>query len=379
MQIREQRLKVRDIAEEYFNDDANGVVGYKGNLDIRPKYQREFVYKDKQRNEVINTVLKGYPLSIMYWVDRGENYTDENDEDAPRYEVLDGQQRTISLCEYVNNGFSMKYGDGEKYFKNLPQDVKNRILDYELIVYVCTGTESEKLDWFKTINIAGEKLTQQELRNAVYAGPWVSSAKTYFSKNGCAAYGIGSNYMSGEPIRQDYLNTALTWIANRDKTTIDDYMAQHQHDSSAQKLWMYYRSVIEWVQETFPVKRREMKGLPWGLYYNKHGKRKDLVPDKLEEQIKELFKDDDVKKKKGIYEYVLTGNESALNIREFSESEKSAAYERQDHKCAICDKEIEYANAHADHIKPWSKGGKTEPDNLQILCRDCNLKKGAQE
>lgn len=199
MQIDERKVTVGEVCDGYFNDAEEGVVGYNERLDIRPKYQREFVYKDKQRDEVIRTVMKGLPLNVIYWCKTGED----------SYEVLDGQQRTISLCEYVDGSFSVD----DKYFYNLPEDQKRKILDYQLFVYVCDGTDSEKLDWFRIINIAGEQLTDQELRNAVYAGSWTSDAKRYFSKTGCAASTLAGDYLKGASIRQEYLETAISWAA----------------------------------------------------------------------------------------------------------------------------------------------------------------------
>lgn len=377
MHIEERKVTVREVTEGYFNDEEEGVVGYDEQLDIRPKYQREFVYKDKQRDEVIRTVMKGLPLNVMYWVDRGEQY--EDDPNEPRYEVLDGQQRTLSLCEYVDGNFSVD----EKGFSNLPSDIQKKILDYELFVYVCEGTDSEKLDWFRIINIAGEQLTDQELRNAVYAGSWVSDAKRYFSKTsktGCAAKSIGADdYLKGTAIRQEFLETAISWAASAEGKSIECYMAEHQHDPSAVMLWNYFCSVINWVKDIFPKYRKEMKGLPWGLFYNEHHERRDLDPKALEERVSELMADEDVQKKSGVYEYLLTGNEKALSIRAFDQRTKRAAYERQGHRCAICGEEFEFEQMHGDHIKPWSRGGHTTPDNCQMLCRDCNLKKGAQE
>ena len=361
MHIEERKVTVREVTEGYFNDAEEGVVGYDEQLDIRPKYQREFVYKDKQRDEVIRTVMKGLPLNVMYWVDRGEQY--EDDPNEPRYEVLDGQQRTISLCEYVDGSFSVD----DRGFDNLPVDIQEKILDYELFVYVCEGTDSEKLEWFRIINIAGEQLTDQELRNAVYAGSWVSNAKSYFSKTGCPASNLADDYLKGSSIRQEYLETAIKWAAAAEGKTVEGYMAEH------------FRSVIEWVQSVFPKVRREMKGLPWGLFYNEHHERRDLDPKELEGRVSELMADEDVQKKSGVYEYLLTGNEKALSIRAFDQRTKRAAYERQGHKCAICGEEFEFEQMHGDHIKPWSRGGHTTPDNCQMLCRDCNLKKGAQE
>lgn len=361
MQIEQRKVTVREVTEGYFNDAEEGVTGYDDRLDIRPKYQREFVYKDNQRDEVIRTVMRGLPLNVMYWCRTGED----------TYEVLDGQQRTISLCEYVDGTFSVD----DKYFYNLPSDQQDKILDYELFVYVCDGTDSEKLDWFKIINIAGERLTDQELRNAVYAGSWVSDAKRYFSKTGCAADTLAGDYLKGASIRQEYLETAISWAAAADGETIEGYMAQHQNEPTAQALWSYFRSVIEWVEAIFPKKRKEMKGLAWGLFYNEHGKRTDLDPKALEVEIQRLMGDEDVTKKSGIYEYLLTGSERALSIRAFDRRDALAAYEKQHHKCAICGEEFEFEEMQADHIKPWSKGGHTTHENCQILCRDCNLKK----
>lgn len=372
MHIEERKVTVREVTEGYFNDAEEGVVGYNEQLDIRPKYQREFVYKDKQRDEVIRTVMKGLPLNVMYWVDRGEQY--EDDPNEPRYEVLDGQQRTISLCEYVDGNFSVD----DRYFYNLPGDQQKQILDYELFVYVCEGTDSEKLEWFRIINIAGEQLTDQELRNAVYAGSWVSDAKCYFSKTGCPASNLADDYLKGSSIRQELLETAISWAASAEGKSIEGYMAEHQHDPRAQELWSYFRSVIEWVQSVFPKKRKEMKGLPWGLYYNEHHERRDLDPKALEERVSELMADEDVSRKAGVYEYLLTGKEKALSIRAFDKRDARAAYERQKGICPICGEHFEYEEMHADHIVPWSRGGHTTPDNCQMLCRDCNLKKGAQ-
>ena len=242
MKVELLNVTIKDVTEGYFNDAEEGVEGYDGLLDIRPKYQREFVYKDQQRDEVIRTIMRGLPLNVMYWCKV------KKEDGSDGYEVMDGQQRTISFCEYVDGTFSVD----EKYFSNLPSDMRERILNYELFIYVCDGTDSEKLEWFKIINIAGEKLTDQELRNAVYAGPWTADAKRYFSKTGCAAHQLASDYLSGSSIRQEYLETALEWIATRDDDTIEGYMSKHQNDPNAYELWNYFRSVMEWVKAIFP-------------------------------------------------------------------------------------------------------------------------------
>lgn len=359
MKIELHHIKVKDVAENYINNDEEGVVGYDGRLNIRPKYQREFVYKDKQRDAVIDTINKDFPLNVMYWC-RNEDGT---------FEILDGQQRTISICEYVKGTYSIN----NLYFHNLTDAEKEKILNYELMIYVCEGNDKEKLDWFRIINIAGEKLTDQELRNAIYTGEWLSDAKHYFSKNNCLAYKIAGDYMTGNANRQDYLEAALDWIS---QGQIERYMAEHQHNHNAVELWTYFQSVISWTENLFPKYRKEMKGLPWGMLYNKYHEN-DYSPKKLEAQVAELMKDeyDEITSKKGIYAYVLGGDERCLSIRAFKDGEKRKAYERQKGICPKCKKHFEISEMEADHITPWSRGGHTTLDNCQMLCRDCNRRK----
>lgn len=360
MKIELHEITVRELANGYQDNAENGVRGFGGKLDIRPPYQREFIYKDKQRDAVINTINCGFPLNVMYWATREDG----------TFEVIDGQQRTISICQYVNGDFAFNM----RYFFNLSDDEKTKILDYKLMVYVCTGTDSEKLSWFKTINIAGEKLTEQELRNAVYAGSWVSDAKRYFSKNGCAAYNIGKNLLNGSPIRQDFLETAIDWISNGN---IEVYMANHQHDPNALALWQYFQAVITWVTGTFPKMRKPMKGVEWGLLYNKYKDNVYNTAD-LEAEIAKLMIDDDVTSKSGIYPYVLSRDEKYLSIRVFTEAQKIEAYESQGGFCKVCGEHFEIQEMEADHITPWSQGGKTDASNCQMLCRECNRRKGAK-
>ena len=250
MEIKFTEISIRDLVEGYENNDENGVRAYGGLLDIRPPYQREFIYKPEQQQAVIRTVAKDFPLNVMYWAKREDG----------TFEVIDGQQRTLSICEYLDGNFSVVFeGDKNPYgFSNLPADRQKQILDYKLTVYVCTGSPSEKLDWFRTINIAGEKLTEQEMRNAVYAGSFVTEAKRKFSKTNCVAYQMGNRYLSGSCIRQDYLETVLGWLNNGD---IPGYMAAHQHDPNADELWLYFQNVINWVQAKFTKYRKEMKGV----------------------------------------------------------------------------------------------------------------------
>jgi len=360
MKIELKKITVRELTKDFEDNDENGVVGYGGKLDIRPPYQREFIYKDKQRDAVIDTVTKEFPLNVMYWAIR------ENGD----FEIIDGQQRTISVCQYVNGDFSV---DGLS-FHNLTNDKKQQILDYKLTVYFCSGTDSEKLEWFKIVNIAGAKLTDQELRNAVYSGSWVSDAKRYFSKNGCAAYGIGSDYLNGSPIRQDYFETAIKWVSDGD---IEEYMSKHQHDQNASALWRYFQDVITWVSATFTNKRKFMKGVDWGTLYNDY---KDGKYDtkKIEEETAKLILDDDIKKKSGIYPYILIRDEKYLSIRAFSDAERQKVYEKQEGICTKCKEHFEIEEMEADHITPWHEGGKTIEKNCQMLCKDCNRRKSGK-
>jgi len=366
MNIELKEIPVRELTNGYQDNEENGVVGYGGKLDIRPPYQREFIYKDKQRDAVIDTITKEFPLNVMYWAVR-----DDGD-----FEIIDGQQRTISICQYVEGDFSVKVGNfpENRAFHNLQNDEQEQILNYKLMIYFCSGTDSERLEWFKTINIAGEKLTDQELRNAVYSGSWVSDAKRYFSKNGCPAYGIGGDYLTGTAIRQDYLETTIKWISNDD---IEQYMAAHQHEPNANELWLYFQSVINWTKAVFPKYRKEMKGIQWGSLYNEFKDQKfDSM--KLEEEIAKLMEDEDVTNKKGIYSYILTHKEKYLNIRAFSPNQKREAYERQKGICPVCKEHFEIDEMEADHITPWHEGGKTSADNCQMLCKDDNRTKSGK-
>ncbi|PKO47963.1 MAG: HNH endonuclease [Betaproteobacteria bacterium HGW-Betaproteobacteria-22] len=358
-----KNIKVSELTKGYEDKAEEGVRGYDGTLNIRPAYQREFIYKEKQRNEVINTVRKSFPLNTMYWAVAGEGY-----------ELMDGQQRTVSICQYVQGDFAVEIDGSPMFFNNLTSEKQQQILDYEVSVYVCEGAEGEKLDWFKIINIAGEKLTDQELRNAIYTGPWLADAKRWFSRSGCPAYQIGEKYVNGSPIRQELLEKAIEWISGG---KIEDYMSRHQHDSDAQELWQYYQEVIAWVERIFPEYRKIMKGLDWGKFYNEH-KDDKLNASKLEQRIVELIEDDEVDNKKGIYEYLLTNNEKTLSLRMFDEKTKVKIYEKQKGICPTCKKHYDIGSMEADHIIPWSKGGKTTSDNCQMLCKMDNRTKSGK-
>ena len=364
MKIELHEIPISEVFNGYKDSAENGVVAYGGKLNVRPAFQREFVYKEKQRDEVIRTVKNGYPLNVMYWAKSGDD----------TYEMLDGQQRTISICQYLEGDFSVDY----QYFHNIQKsypDQAQSIMDYKLMIYICEGTDKEKLDWFKIINIAGVQLTDQELRNAIYTGPWLTEAKKYFSKTGCPASSVAGDYMSGSPIRQDYLAAALSWICEKQGIEIEEYMAQHQLDTNCNELWLYFNSVISWVQATFPNYRKEMAGLPWGIYYNHHEKDK-LDPGSLEKEILMLIDDDEVTARlKAYYIYLLERDPKHLSLREFPDKMKKKKYQEQQGICANCGKHFEYDEMEGDHIKPWTKGGKTEYDNLQMLCKHCNATK----
>jgi len=360
MKIELNEITVREVAANYVDNAEEGVIGYGGKLNIRPKYQREFIYDEKKRNAVIDTIRKEFPLNVIYWV--------KNDDGT--FEVLDGQQRTISFCQYVKGDFSVD----NRAFHNLTNTEQKQILDYKLMVYFCEGNDKEKLDWFKIINIAGEKLTDQELRNAVYTGSWLTNAKSIFSKSNCAAYLLSKDYVNGSPIRQDILQTALSWISTGE---IEKYMSVHQHDPNANELWTYFKNVIDWVRLTFTTYRKEMKGINWGELHDTF-KDKMLDTEKLEQEIQKLMMDDDVTNKKGIYPYVLTRNEKYLNIRAFTESQKRETYEKQKGICIRCGKHFELKDMEADHITPWNKDGKTNAANCQMLCLECNRRKAGK-
>lgn len=373
MTIKQIDVTVGEITKGYINNEEQGVRGYGGLLDIRPPYQREFIYNENEQRAVIETVLQNYPLNIMYWVKRSE------DAECP-YEVMDGQQRTLSLCEYVADTFAVDF----KNFSNQPADVRKKILDYKLTIYVCEGEESEKLEWFKTINIAGKPLNEQEIRNAVYAGPFVSDAKKHFSKSNCGAYRLGKDLVNGSPIRQDFLKKALEWMANHENRqgkyqSAVGYMAMHQHDPNAIPLWTYFQNILNWAISTFNMKKfkKIMKGLDWDKFYDLYHES-SLEVEKMEKQIVDLMGDDEIQRPQGIIPYVLTGDERCLDLRSFPEKIKLAVWEKQNHKCAICGKHFVLEEMEGDHITPWREGGRTDIENCQMLCRECNRRKGSK-
>lgn len=375
MKLKPITIKIEDLIKNYVDDSDNqgAVVGYGGNLNIRPAYQRNFVYHEKERNAVIDTVMKHYPLNSIYW----------NLNSDGTYEVIDGQQRIISICQFCNPDNEKAYSinlDGKKdwrKFDALSPTMQKNILEYELNVYVCyDGTDDEKLEWFKTININSEPLKDQELRNAQFTGKWLAEAKYYFSRTNGNAFQLAKDYINGSPNRQEYLETALKWIVDRDKLkSIEEYMGNHRNDEDAEDLWTYFKKVIDWVETYFPTKRKIMKGLEWGILYNLY-KDNDYNPAKLEKEINELLQDDDITNQKGIYEYLLSGKskttERKLSLRAFSEKEKNQLYEIQNHKCAKCGKEFSIDELDAHHKIQWANGGHTTIDNGILYCKECH-------
>ena len=375
-----KQISIADLFNGFVNNEEEGVYTYiriDGELiktDIRPPYQREFVYSDDKRNKVIETLSRNLPLGVIYLAKNSDG----------TMEVIDGQQRIMSICKYLNGDFSVngiadflneKTFDCELY-KNTA--IYKQIMSYNnLLAYIVEGDDDEKLDWFRTINISGEKLTEQELLNANYTGEWLCSAKRKFSKTNCVAFKKGNKLVNGSPIRQDYLETALSWISGG-KENIQKYMGDNYQKENAEPLWKYFVEVIEWVEKTFTY-RKEMKGIDWGKLYREYGKVEYNVAE-LEEKVKALMADDDVNSKKGIYEYVLSNcskdKERHLSIRKFSDKDKRTAYERQNGICPICGEYHTIDEMEGDHIIPWSKGGKTTIDNLQMLCKKCNREKG---
>lgn len=389
MNIKPLRVTVKDVVTGYVDnsDNEEGIFGYGGKLNIRPKYQRNYVYDDSKRNAVVDTISKDFPLGIMYWV---------KNEDGS-YEILDGQQRTISISTYVSTdnpakGYSIAGLFGNPHartFSQLLPDEKKKIMDYKLLVYVCEGADVDRLRWFETINIAGEKLSDQEIRNAQYSGSWLTDAKRYFSRNNSAGQQLATkpNTYISLPAnntwnRQGGLEKVLRWYINdlKDTRKLEQYMAAHQSDPDAEYLWDYFKAVIAWVKKLFPVYRKGMEKVEWGLLFNKYHKNEYDI-ENLKQQVSDLYADDEVKNKSGIYEYVFDGKQSHLNLREFEDWQKQTMYERQQGICPECAKEgnehkWDISEMHADHNKPWHLGGKTEIENGRMLCRDHNLAKG---
>lgn len=365
--------------------EGKGLYGMNGNLVIQPEYQRNYIYADGKRDvAVIDSVLKGYPLGIIYFNRRPDE----------KLEILDGQQRITSIGRFVTGKFAVKDKLGmEQYFAGLNEDIQKKVNETKLLVYICEGEETEIKEWFKTINIAGIPLNEQELLNAIYSGSFVTKAKEQFSNSNSPKVNIWSDYVSGSANRQDYLHTALEWVAACNSQTVEQYMSLHRNDTDINEVKSYFDTVIDWIDATFKDTVSEMKGLEWGRLYEKyHANGYDV--DALWNRVETLLADDFVTNNRGIFEYVLGSEEdkSLLNIRIFDERTKKVAYQKQTNEasekgisnCPFCsmsdnvnkNKIWKLSEMDADHVTAWSKGGVTDRTNCEMLCKSHNRAKG---
>lgn len=377
-------ITVKAICDGFvYNElEGKGLFGLSGKLTIQPEYQRNYIYADGKRDvAVIESILKGYPLGLIYF----------NKISADKFEVLDGQQRITSFGRFVTNKFAIKDENGmEQYFSGIAKDKQEKILNTKLLIYECEGTESEIKEWFRTINIAGVPLNNQELLNAVYSGPFVTLGKEEFSNTQNANIQKWGAYVSGSANRQEFLERALDWVS---KGNIGDYMSKHRFDTNINELKTYFNSVIDWVSTVFTDVESEMRGLEWGRLYETY-KKKPYSPQQVSEQVKTLYADPYVKNRKGIFEYILGGSTDTklLEVRVFDEATKKSVYAIQTAEaekksvsnCPLCalghdsnkTKIWKIAEMDADHVTAWSKGGATDTKNCQMLCKTHNRAKG---
>ena len=372
----------------HYNElEGKGLYGLAGDLTIQPEYQRNYIYNDGKKDvAVIDSLLKGYPLGLIYF--------NQPKQDEDKFEILDGQQRITSIGRFYKDLFVVKDTDGnEQYFSSLSKHQQEQILETELLIYDCYGTEAEIKEWFKTINIVGVPLTAQELRNAVYSGPFVDAAKKVFSNSGSAVMSKWSNFVKGDPARQEVLEVALDWIAQREGTTIDSYMAKHREDDNCNELQTYFTAVIDWAASVFKMTDTTMRGIAWNTLYERYGD-KGYNTTEMTAAAKDLLSDPQIQSKKGIYEYLLGGKTDTklLNVRVFTEAVKKRVYKRQTDaaeqqgvsNCSYCaighdEKKAKICalkEMDADHVTAWSKGGSTEESNCELLCKSHNRAKG---
>ncbi len=377
-------ITIKDICEGFVYNEAEekGLFGLSGKLTIQPEYQRNYIYNDNKKDvAVIESILKGYPLGLIYF----------NKIDNDRFEVLDGQQRITSIGRFVTGKFAIRDENKmEQYFDSLPEDKRQKINETKLLIYECEGTEAEIKEWFKTINIVGIPINDQELLNAVYCGNFVTLAKKEFSNSNNSQNQKRSVYISGNVNRQDFLATALNWVS---KGNISDYMSKHRKDDNILELKKYFDSVINWVSNIFCCVEKEMRGLEWGKLYETYHENPYNI-DTVNEKVKNLYADYFVKNKKGIFEYILDGckNENLLDIRIFDEVTKESVYRKQTEEaeqkhisnCPLCtisnstnkNKIWKLSEMEADHVTARKNGGKTDINNCQMLCITHNRSKG---
>lgn len=377
-------LRVREVVDGFvYNElEGKGLFGLGGKLTIQPEYQRNYIYADGKRDvAVIDSILKGYPIGVLYF----------NKVDDDKFEVLDGQQRITSIGRFLTGKFAIKDSNGnEQYYSGMAEVQREKILNTPLLIYICEGEEPEIKDWFKTINIAGVELTQQEILNAVYSGPFVTAAKEQFSNSQNSHVQKWGAYISGDVKRQAYLERALDWVSHG---AIDNYMSMHRYDRDINDLKLHFDTVIDWISSVFTDVEGEMKGLEWGrLYETYHDNSYD--PAEVSAQARKLLGDYEVKDRRGVFEYILGGSHDTklLNIRVFDEPTKRAVYTAQTAKaeaegksnCSYCaighdanqSKIWALADMDADHVAAWSKGGATSAENCEMLCKPHNRAKG---
>ena len=376
-------ITIRDICEGFiYNElEGKGLFGLSGTLTIQPEYQRNYIYADGKRDvAVIDSMLKDYPLGLIYFVKVSED----------KFEVLDGQQRITSFGRFITNKFAVKLDGMEQYFDSLAKELQSKILNTKLTIYECQGEEAEIKAWFRTINIAGVPLNNQELNNAIYSGQFVTLCKEEFSNSQNANIQKWSAYVSGSVNRQEFLECALNWVS---KGNIEEYMAIHRNDNNIKEIKTYFNSVIDWISSVFTDVESEMRGLDWGrLYEDYHKKAYDQK--KVSKQVKELYSDSYVKNRKGVFEYILGGSKDTklLDVRVFDEATKKSVYAKQKTEaekkgisnCPLCavgnnankTKIWALTEMDADHVSAWSKGGATDIKNCEMLCKNHNRAKG---
>ena len=362
-------LTIKEIIQGYHDDDDGQIVGYGGRLNIRPSYQREYIHDDNLgfKEALIQSIYHERPANLIYFAQSASSQYD--------YELLDGQQRIITICKFImNSEFAVNIHHGvPNYWQGLSNKEQDRILNYSLHIYVCEGDSDELMRWFKTINTGAEKLSDQELRNSIYNGPWVTDAKKYFTKKGGQEERC-KKYMTGKRERQEHLERILQWrVGSTKDSEIRKYMSEHRANESAEPLWNYFLAVYDWIERTFGIKvnskryRSTMKQVDWGWLYAEF-KDRDFDPKEITEKVDRLFKCGSKEiSQKGIYPLVLTGEEKYMSLRAFTVEQRRAAYERQGGKCAITGDPFPIEEMEADHIKPWSEGGKTDDENCHQI------------